>query len=69
MCDLMILELKVVSSHKRVHLSRLKFSSKLLVLVPPLAAPQQVICSISLVLDLPSFVQPHVQILPCFQEL
>lgn len=47
----------------------MKFSSKFLVLIPPLAAPQQVIFSISLVLDLPSFVQPRVQILPCFQEL
>lgn len=69
MCDLMILELEVISFHRRSISVDVKFSSEFLVLVPPLAAPQQVILSIILVLHLPSFIQPRVQIHPCFQEL
>lgn len=65
----MILELEVISFHRRSISVDGKFSSEFLVFVPPLAAPQQVIRSIILVMDLPSFIQPRVRILPCFQEL
>lgn len=55
MCGLIILELDDIFSHERVPLNKhMKLSGRFLA-VGHLVAPQQMFCSISLMLDLPSF--------------